>query len=389
MEKKKKIIKAVVPVLIIILGVVIMMLIVSGHSVPERSDKIDRGVLVRTLTAEKKRVRVDVEGSGAVISASEVSVVPQVSGRVVYTAPEMKAGGFLKKSDVLFRIESVDYELAHERALSVKAKAEFDLEEMETRAAIARSEWERINEGNNVTPNPLVLFQPQLKNARAALASASAQVGQTMLDLERTVVTAPFDARVRSEEVETGQYVRAGNIAAVLAGIDKAEVPVPLTLNDIQWIDIPGPGKTKGSSAVVKMIVGKNVYAWEGHVVRSAGEVDPATRMMKVIIEVEDPYGVLKGGSGRMLVPGTFVDVTIKGRGFSGVTVVPRNVLHDNSSVWIMDSDGLLRIRNIEILRKERENVLVSSGLNDGDRVVLTNISGAADGMMLRTINTK
>jgi hypothetical protein len=64
--------------------------------------------------------------------------------------------------------------------------------------------------------------------------------------------------------------------------------------------------------------------------------------------------------------------------------LIPRTAVRDNDSMWIMDKDNLLRIQNVQIVRYERENVLVKDSLKDGERIILTNIPGAANGMKLR-----
>jgi multidrug efflux pump subunit AcrA (membrane-fusion protein) len=58
--------------------------------------------------------------------------------------------------------------------------------------------------------------------------------------------------------------------------------------------------------------------------------------------------------------------------------------LHDNDTVWIVDDENRLHIRTVDIQRRERDEVLVRSGLNAGEKIVLTNLSGAAEGMLLR-----
>ncbi len=111
------------------------------------------------------------------------------------------------------------------------------------------------------------------------------------------------------------------------------------------------------------------------------------SRMTKVVIEVQDPYGLLHEGNARKaLVTGSFVDVSIKGGRLKDVFLVPRTSVRDNDTVWIMDKDNLLNIQNVQIVRYERENVLVKDSLEDGDRIVITNIPGAADGMKLRVV---
>ncbi|UCD35938.1 MAG: efflux RND transporter periplasmic adaptor subunit, partial [Nitrospiraceae bacterium] len=235
-------------------------------------------------------------------------------------------------------------------------------------------------------PNPLALYEPQLKNARAGLASAAARVEQARLDLERTTIKAPFDARVRSEDIEQGQYVRSGTVVAVLAGTETADISIPLSLDDLSWLAVPGPGQRRnGALAEVHIAIGGKSFQWEGRVVRSTGEVDPRSRMMQLIVEVKDPYGLnRKGPASPSLAAGSFVDVRIRGKTLEDVFTLPRRALRDNSTIWIMDGDSELHIRTVKPLRIERDYVIIGEGLEDGDLVVMTRISGAADGMKLR-----
>jgi RND family efflux transporter MFP subunit len=387
MNQKTTFLKVVIPVLIIIFGILIMATLITRRPAPIREEKNDPGILVEVFPAEREDIELIVRGTGTVESAEEVSVIPQVSGRIVSVAPNFAVGGFFRKDEILFEVESIDYNLALEQAMAARAKAEYDLATIESQARIARTEWERLKRDNQIPPSPLVLYEPQMKNAQAALASADAAVQQTALDLERTKVRASFNSRVRSESIDQGQYVRTGSSVAVLSGTDKAEIRVPMPLEDMRWLDMPRRGEgRKGSLVFVGLDIGGKLFEWKGHIVRSTGEVDPKTRMMRIVVEVEDPYGLnVKDGFARpALAVGTFVDVRILGSVVKDVFVIPRYAYRDNATVWIMDRENKLQIQNVIPLRIEKEEVIISQGIEDGDMIVLTNVSGAADGMKLR-----
>ncbi|MBL7032444.1 MAG: efflux RND transporter periplasmic adaptor subunit [Nitrospira sp.] len=388
MSTKTKLIKIGIPIALIVIGFVIMKALVSSHPEAVKHVKEDPGILVEILKAEKQEAVMTVKGTGTVKAAREISVIPQVSGEVVYTAPGLDVGGFFEKGALLFRIEDTDYRLALEQAQSAKANAEYELAKIEGQAEIARSEWDEINKGNETIPNPLVLYEPQLKNAQAALASASAKVDQAKLDLSRAEIKAPFNIRIRSESIEIGQYVRSGNSVAVLAGSDTAEIAVSLTAEQLRWLDVPRHGEREnGANAMLSLTIGGTIYEWAGHVVRSTGEVDQKSRMMQVIVEIQDPYGLKKKADpGSALAAGSFVEVVIQGKKQKDVFVIPRAAFRDNSTVWTMNKEKMLHIKEVKVLRLERERVIISKGIDEGDMIVLTNLSGAADGMKLRTI---
>jgi hypothetical protein len=79
-----------------------------------------------------------------------------------------------------------------------------------------------------------------------------------------------------------------------------------------------------------------------------------------------------------------FVEVVIHGRDMRNIAVIPRKALRDGQTVWIMDDERKLRVRKVEPVRYEQDEVWISNGLAEGDRVVLTALSGGADGMRLR-----
>lgn len=386
MSLKSKLLKIGIPLIILILGFSIMAALIVSRPEPKKEAREERGRLVHVLKVTQQSRNVIVSATGSVRAAREVSIMPQVGGKVVAVSPSMVAGGFFSAGELMFEIENSDYLLALEQTKASKAKAEYDLATTESQARIAREEWERLNPGHAKQPNPLVLYEPQLKNARAAVASAEAAIEQAKLNLSRTRVYAPFNCRVRSEDIEVGQYIKSGNSIAIVAGTDTVEVTVPLPPEEMKWLSIPRDDSRKdGSLATVTMNLLGTKIEWTGRIMRSLGEIDIKSRMMQVIIEVNDPYGLgQKDRPAMPLTPGSFVEVSLKGRMVTGVFSVPRTAVRDESTVWIMDEEDRLRIRPVQIVRLDRDEALVSNGLEEDDRVVVTALSGAADGMKLR-----
>jgi len=384
---KGKFFRVVIPVLILVASITAAVLMIKFRPAPRKEMKKQPGVLVEVFRAVPSRYTVHVRGTGTVRARREISIVPQVSGRVVHVSPSFSDGGFFRKGELMFRIERVDYELRVEKARAALAQAEFELAREQSNATIAREEWERLRERDGAQPNPLVLYEPQLKRARAQVASARASLRQAELDLERTSVHAPFNCIVLRENIDPGQYVRAGSSVAVVAGTDRAEIVVPLPVEDLHWIHIPGRGrKGRGSPATVSMKAGDRLHVWNGRVERALGDIDPESRMSRVVVVVDDPYGFGTGdrGSRQALEMGMFVKADIEGDTIDNVFVIPRRALRDGDTVWIADGSNMLRTRHVRVYRREYDSVVISGGLSAGDRVVLTSIPGAADGLKLR-----
>lgn len=387
MKKDSKAMKIFLPVAILLAGFAVMMIMVKSRPEQKKVQRQAPAMLVEVMLAESTDTSSMIHATATVSPAREVVIVPQVSGVVTSVEKGFAAGGFFRKGQLLFTIDGTDYALALKSAESAMAKALHNLETVKSRASIAQREWDLLNNDKGEKPNPLVLYEPQLKEAEAGLGSADASVKLAELNLSRTKLRAPFDARVRSENLDVGQFIAMGSQVATLAGTATAEVTAPLVKEELHWISIPMPGAmAKGSLATVSMGQGSETDRWSGRVVRSLGEVDPKSRMVSVVIEIQDPYGLrASSGDAARLLNGSFVDVAIEGRPLISVFILPRSVLREDSTVWVMDGEGLLRIRNVNVLRMEKDRIIIDSGLNDGDQIVVTGISGAANGLRLRT----
>jgi hypothetical protein len=105
------------------------------------------------------------------------------------------------------------------------------------------------------------------------------------------------------------------------------------------------------------------------------------------VVEVDDPYGM--NGPARKrpeLAIGMFVEAVLHGETLPAVFALPRKALRDGDTVWVADADNLLRILPVDVVRQEKDEVLVAGGLPDDARLVLTYVTGAAEGMKLRPL---
>lgn len=393
MRKIKIIWRAVLSILIIAAGFLSMQVMASLKKAPPKQSPSHPAAMVKVMKLTPEDQQVMVWATGTVQPRRTVDIIPQISGMVLSVSSSFIPGGYFKKGELLFEIEAVDYELMAEKSRAAVVKAEYELSQVESQARVARLEWDRIRLAKKDRPNPLVLYEPQLKNARAALASVKADLKQRLLDIERTKIYAPFNCRIRSEGIETGQYVTTGQSVGMISGTDTAEVVVPLPFQDLKWLSVPRnqEAKTEGSPATVSITINGQQFEWQGRIDRSLGEVDSKGRMIRLVVRIKDPYGLKsdKMQNNYYLAEGLFVDVKLQGNNVSNVFAIPASAFRENSSIWTMSSDSRLEIRNVEIVRRGKQQILTRGDLNAGEQLILTYLSGAAPGMKLRIAEEK
>jgi RND family efflux transporter MFP subunit len=379
-------VKLILPLLIVAGGIAGMQIMALSKIPPVKAVPVILGTLVEAMVVKSVPWPVSVHATGTVQPRREAKIAPQVSGRVTHLADVLFTGGFFKKGELLFTIEASDYTLLADKSRASLAKAENNLAQVESQARVARMEWDRILLDEKEKPNPLVLYTPQLKEAKANLISARADLSQRLLDIRRTRVYAPFNCRIREKQIDLGQYVAVGTTSLVVTGTDVAEIVVPVPLGELKWLSVPRNGNGESASAVISIAMGGDDITWQGKVHRSLGEVDPKGRMIRLVVGVEDPYGLSgKDKSASIdLAEGLFVDVTMAGACLERVIPIPADTLREGNTVWVMNANNQLEVRKVSVIRKEREKVLVGSGLAGEERIILTHISGAANGMKLR-----
>jgi RND family efflux transporter MFP subunit len=372
--------KIVLPIVVLIAGAAAAAILTASRRAPPRLERSSPGPLVEVVRVSVEDVAMKVTGHGEVVAKVAVDVVPQVAGKVIHAHPSLVAGGFFEADQPLIEIDPEDYELAVDRAEAAVARAEVNKEREQAEAEVARQEWDELHPDEE-PPSGLVVHEPQVRQAEAELAAARADLNAASLNLERTRVSVPFDGVVVSKSVDVGQYVAPGRAVARVYGRDTVEVRVPFEDRELAWFDVPMSNGDEGPSVEVSANFRGRRHTWDGRVVRMEAQVDSASRMVHVVVEVKRPYSL--SGEGPSLLPGTFVDVQVSGKTLHDVIQIPRYAVHEGNQVWVVE-DGVLRIREVVKARSDRETVYVTAGVEHGDQVVVTVLEAVTDGMKVR-----
>ena len=387
------IIKVVAPVLVIGLALGFAASLVKSKPKAQRAAPALSAPLVEVLPASISDHNLTVEASGTVRPAQLLVVQPQVSGAIIDHHPALVRGGLIDEGEVLVTIDARDYELAVERQEAQVKRARLDLRVENGRQAIAEQEWESMADELVMmerADESLAKREPQVEAARAGVQAARGAVETAQLNLDRTRISAPFNAVVREEAVEIGQVIGPGYRLASLAGTDVAWVEVSVPVDALARLYIPGHNVTdeeEASSAVVEQKTRSGaLIEREGTVVRLLRELDPRGRMARLIIEVEDPMELQLDAEERQLplLAGAFVSVRIEGTELEGVVAIPRSALREGTHVWVSTPEKTLAIKEVKVAWRERSRVFISEGLEEGENVVLSPLPAPVAGMALR-----
>jgi len=385
-ESKKRsplALKIILPFLILIIGVVGFKMMGKLKKAPHRERLPQLGRLVEVMPLVAETHRITVHATGTVQAAQQISLVPEVSGKVRWISPRLVSGGVFEQGEILLKIDPTDFALAREKSRAEIAGAHVALAIEQERAKLAIAEWQRIDLVDKGEPGALVTHELQLRQQQANLAAATANLKYAELQLQRTELKAPFNGRIRQEQVDYGQYLRAGVTIGTFAGTDRAEVQIPLPTTELEWLILPGNGD---GSRITIHLPGRTDARWTGKLTRTSGEIDPQTRMATIVVEVEDPYQLNSAANQPPLPNGQFVEVELTGRELKDVFVIPRKSLHSGNLVWLVSSDNRLQLQPVEVLRREKQHVVIKGDIETGQQLILTSISGAAAGTLLRPV---
>ena len=368
---------------VIIVGVGIAGLIIATGPKLDPQPPTPNAPMVRAATAVQETVQLSAITHGTVLPRTESELVPEVSGRVIAISPNMVSGGFFRKGDLLLEIDPLDYEVSLEQAKAALASTRSEL----TNAKKAHERQLDLAKRQSTSQSQKDDALNRLRLAHASLREARARLMRAERDLQRTRVIAPYDGRVRNEKVDIGQFVNRGAPVANLYATDLAEVRLPLHDEELAYLDLPlagTPFNNREPTVVLRAQFAGQQHTWEGRVVRTEGELDPRTRMINVIAQVEAPYE--QTDNRPPLAVGLFVEAEIIGHLVNNIFVLPRSALQPNEQIYVVGNDNRLQFRDVTILRSVDENIYITDGIRPGELLCLSPVNNAVPGMLVQPV---
>ncbi len=383
LSRREKLALAVAGITILAVSAAVVFYMMTHKPSAQRSRPASIAPLVQVRLLQSGSYQITIPVMGTVIPATEVDLKSKVSGEVIWTNPEFVDGGVVRKGQILVKIDPVDYELALTAKKAILETAIADLKAEQGQQEVAKAEWELLGLEDDASSQDreLALRKPQLAAKEAKLEAAQAEVKQAELDLERTVIKAPFNAIIRSTNVNIGGQVASQSTLAHLVESDTFYIQALVPLDRLEWITLPdGPG----SPVSIATVNTGNGRTREGRVFKLMSDLEPDGRLARLLIEVEDPLDLeLPSGDRKPMLLGDYVSLKIQGRSVHDVYLIELQNLRDGSTIYTVDSDNRLHIVNTEVVWRTVDHVL-ARGIDPRQKLVISNLSAPVEGMEVR-----
>ena len=335
-------------------------------------------VVVQQATLADVTVRQDYAGRAR--GAREVEVRARISGILEQRLYE--EGQMVREGDALFRIDRKPAAAALQRARAQRQVAEADVQQ-------AEREWNRISslfERNAVSERDRDSAQSALELARANLAVANAGVAQAELDLGYTDVTAPISGVTSLEDFPEGSLIDTGTLLTTIVQLDPVHVRFALPENDanIRRAAREGMVRTDQEQNVSARLVlaDGSEYDLDGRIDFTASTLDPRTGTVSARAVFPNPEQVI--------VPGQFVRVRVELQSFDDVITVPERAVTQGQNgpvVYVVDDDSKARVREVELGPVSDGRQILLSGLDAGDRYIVSGLVNLRDGAAVNVTN--
>lgn len=339
-------------------------------------------VVVQILTPEDFQVTINSTGTTKPLTQTVLNA--EVGGEVVYRSKKFSEGSSVLAGEILAKIDDTDLQLQYKSALLQLANAEVQYSLQVAESEVAKEAWDKLGKGKG---SDLALKKPQLKQTEALMEVAKAQVNSAKKKLNKTEIVAPYAGRIQSSNIDIGTTIVPGQPLGAMYTSSEIEVTLSVKDNDLQFLSIPMDGRKLNLSEQAKVSI-KSFYkgrnqTWEGKLERVDGVIDPITRMINLIAVFKNDFIETDKPS---LPIGLFVEAQIDGIILKNVFRVPVNAISENNEVFIIDKNNQLQSRSILVLKKYNEFVIAKDNLKAGERLVITKLSTASNGITVNPI---
>jgi len=314
--------------------------------------------VVVTAPVAREDVPVNVAGIGTVEAFNTVTVRARVDGlleKVTFTE-----GQEVKVGDLLAQIDSRPYEAKLSQVQGVKKRDEAQL-------ANAKLDLERaVKLGSYATQQTVDTQRALVSQLEAALQTDQANIDSAALELDFTSVRAPISGRTGVRLIDAGNFIRSRESSGIVVITQLEPISVSFSLPQ-QHLGTVNHALAKGKVPVAALDADGKTLWEEGVLAVLDNRIDPQTGTIRLKATFAN--------ADRKLWPGQFVNVRVRLDTVKDGTVVPSAAVQRNSDgtfAYVVDPDNRVEMRLIRVGQIDGGVALVESGLEPGQKVVVT-----------------
>ena len=371
-----------IPVLIVIFFLFGAVTIMATAPVLEPKTTTPIPISVRVQSVNPKTIQLKVHSQGTVMPSIQSQLIPEVSGKVVWTSDRLVSGGYVTEGQTLAKVDDLDYRNARDRAKAALERASAELQHAKFEYGRQESLVERNLTSQSALENSLRVYRV----SQAAYDDARVNHEQAEENVRRTVLKAPFTGLVRTENLDIVQCVSRGQPIATLYATDMVEVRLPIADRQLAFLNLPSArtgtlDPQEQPDVLLTAEYAGRALSWRGKIVRTEAEIDSASRMVQLVARIDNQ------AAASPLSVGLFVNAEIAGLAAENIVILPRSALRNDNQVLVVDGEDKLRFKDVNLLRLYQDQVLIDAGINTGDRVCVSVLQTAIEGMTVNAIN--
>lgn len=340
----------------------------------------ENGLECAVITLEPSKVNLSNSYPATIKGKQDIEIRPEISGFI--TKLYIDEGSKVHKGQVLFQIDSVQYETAVRSAKAAVSTATANLETQEITVINKRALYQK----NIISNYDLVTSENSFKSAKAELESANAQLISAEKNLSYTKVISPSDGIVGNIPFRVGSLVNSSDESPLTTVSDISEMYVYFIITEKDLLELI---RENGSQkdvlatfpAVHLLLADGTLYPDSGKIETISGMIDQATGTVSVRATFPNTRHLLRsGGTGNILVP--YMNPK--------ALVIPQTAtfeIQNKKFVYLLQPDSTVKMNEIKILQHDDgKNYIVTYGLNAGDQVVLDNANTLKDGQTIKVV---
>ncbi|MBC3536091.1 efflux RND transporter periplasmic adaptor subunit [Megasphaera hominis] len=338
-------------------------------------------VKVNTYKVQAEDMPVAAEYSGTVTATEKVPVQPKISGRVV--EKYVQGGQNVSQGQALFRLDSRQYDAALAQAKATQAQAAANLanQQLNLRRYQELASQDAISQ-QTVTDQAAATAQQQ-----AVLEANAAQVDAAQDNVDDTIVYAPFSGKLNVDDVPIGTYATAGSTALVTISSTNP-VYVEFSVSEAEYLQMTKQGTGNmpnnwGSHLMLRLSDG-TMYPYEGHVTQINHGMDGTSGSIIVKAVFDNPDNVL--------IPGLYATVVSDTQVQRNALAVPQRAVQQTLGkyyITVIDGNGQAQTKEVTPGQKVGNFWIITSGLNDGDTIIVDGYQKAKGATLDQNLLTK